>query len=303
MALFNGLNKIGNVSSGKMKASGQAMDKFGGMGKKGELLKKVFTDIYHAINPLQPVITAISDIFSIWGEVLGAAFMPLVEKLYEVMLSPAVMSALNSLGEAFGMVVDALLPVIDALAPIIPLIMQALTIPLQILAPILEALSPLFVALLSPLNLLKPILDLLTPALEYLNPVIEGIGIVANLVASAINTAVGWIMDIINSLTPPGPTKERIGAIEEVSPELGGFLRDIIEELFPGQTIPAFANGGYIDTPQIAMIGEKGPEFIIPESEVQTTDLNRSVTINVYGNVTEDRLMETQKQAWLASIR
>lgn len=39
-----------------------------------------------------------------------------------------------------------------------------------------------------------------------------------------------------------------------------------------GGAVPHFASGGYVNTPTLAMVGEKGPEYIIPESKVGNND-------------------------------
>ena len=53
-----------------------------------------------------------------------------------------------------------------------------------------------------------------------------------------------------------------------------------------GQGIPAYAEGGYVDKPTLALIGEAGPEYVVPESKMGNT------TINIYadGIITEQHL-------------
>jgi len=286
LAIMKGITKIGTVSSGKMNAAGKAMDKFSVLGNVGDKVSGGLDKMMQAINPFAPVIEALSDIFSVWGDILGAAFMPLIEKLYEIMMSPAVMAALDALGKAFGEVITALMPIIDALAPIIPLIIQALILPLKILAPILEAITPLF---------------------QALTPAIDAVGVVIQIVSNAIDTAVAWIKEIISKLNPEEMTAENImqGVISQGgTAEIGAGFTEFARRFLESFGMPGFASGGYVDSPQLAMVGEDGPEFIIPESDlISSSDVNQSVIINVYGNVRETELAEIQKSTWLASIR
>jgi len=69
-----------------------------------------------------------------------------------------------------------------------------------------------------------------------------------------------------------------------------GSLRDLIDLKnqvgnfdFPGFDIPGFADGGVVTRPTLAMVGEKGPEAIIPLS--QMGGMGGGVTVNVTGGL------------------
>ena len=69
-----------------------------------------------------------------------------------------------------------------------------------------------------------------------------------------------------------------------------GQIRDLIELKnkvgnfnFPGFDIPGFADGGIVTRPTLAMVGEKGPEAIIPLSKMGGG--GGGITVNVTGGI------------------
>ena len=50
--------------------------------------------------------------------------------------------------------------------------------------------------------------------------------------------------------------------------------------------IPAMAEGGYVDEPTLALIGEAGPEYVVPENKMP------NITVNIY----PQNLMGTKEQ-------
>lgn len=60
---------------------------------------------------------------------------------------------------------------------------------------------------------------------------------------------------------------------------LGGVVLDAIIS-----KLPAFASGGYVKQPTLALVGESGPEYVIPESKIN------EVTNNNQGNVTIEKI-------------
>ena len=83
-------------------------------------------------------------------------------------------------------------------------------------------------------------------------------------IISPIKTAIDFIADLIRA----------IGKIPSVK-GVGNFLG--------GLDIPGFANGGIVRSPTLAMVGEKGPEAIIPLS--QMGGMGGGVTVNVTGGL------------------
>lgn len=60
-----------------------------------------------------------------------------------------------------------------------------------------------------------------------------------------------------------------------VFPSLGGFTGSTLQ-------LPAFGNGGYVDKPTMAIIGETQPEYIVPANKM--TNNAPSITVNLTNN-------------------
>jgi hypothetical protein len=76
-----------------------------------------------------------------------------------------------------------------------------------------------------------------------------------------------------------GPLGVLIGMLRKLDSlreSIGGFN-------FGGISIPGFANGGIVTGPTLAMVGEKGPEAIVPLSQMGA--MGGGVTVNVTGGL------------------
>lgn len=91
-----------------------------------------------------------------------------------------------------------------------------------------------------------------------------------NGIKTTIGDAVNWVIDKINSM---------INAMNSVS----GFASNLFG--FSGQSlqipnIPKFAEGGIVNSPTVGLIGEAGPEAVIPLSKMGGMGGNTTVIIN-----------------------
>ena len=85
------------------------------------------------------------------------------------------------------------------------------------------------------------------------------INIVAQMVSAWVSS---WIqMKMMSSLPSFGGLLSLGGSYDT----MGLNLSNMSEEI----SLPAFASGGYIDKPTVAIVGEKEPEWIIPESKLE----------------------------------
>lgn len=83
---------------------------------------------------------------------------------------------------------------------------------------------------------------------------------------SALNTWFGDTADAATSSTISaiygGDTSNVTSSYSKVG---GDLLRNIINTVtLAEQSVPAFADGGFVDAPQLALVGEAGPEMIVP---------------------------------------
>ena len=95
-------------------------------------------------------------------------------------------------------------------------------------------------------------------------------------VKTTIKNSINWIIDQINNV---------IRSINSVAEKGAGTLG--ISSVTMG-TIPRLANGGIVTRPTIAMIGEAGPEAIIPLGKGRSAG-GANLTINITGNTLLDR--------------
>lgn len=93
--------------------------------------------------------------------------------------------------------------------------------------------------------------------------------------------------DLLNSIVGPFGvdgwiTQKQQAAVDELK-ALKATLKAGFEAAFPGVTVPAFASGAYVTKPTIALIGEKGPEYVIPAGKMASAgkvEFNLNVTVS-----------------------
>jgi len=124
-----------------------------------------------------------------------------------------------------------------------------------------EALAPLIEGVL--VGAFKGLQDSVPTLLTALNKVLT----VLEAIAGAANTA----LDALDKVTA-GKARKTIGGI--IGKQLLG----------PLGSIPGFADGGIVTSPTLAMIGEAGPEAVVPLNG-KNNGMGGNVTINVSGGI------------------
>jgi len=306
--LGNAMEKITKVPAKTWKEMGSAV---GGLAKAGlqsmgigiavDLLMK-FMD---ALNPFKPVIEALSDIFGVWGAIMSMAFMPLIEALYDVMLSPVVLAAFETLAGLFSRVVIAFLPLLDIIAPIGLLLLNLLIPPLEMLIPIIELVA-------IPLGWLGSAMSGLTDSIgvvyywwdTYIAPIFDSLGGIFSTIAGFTfpDLSAGWAA--ISNGFKTSLINPIIGFINAFSRMLNSW--DVLNWFPDIPMIPALASGALVTKPTIALIGESGPERVLNAEETrsyQSGNGGGSTTYNFYGPITQDRIFELKRMQYLKSIR
>jgi hypothetical protein len=111
-------------------------------------------------------------------------------------------------------------------------------------------------------------------------------GIVKGIAQGFINAFVGALNSLINLINKAIRAYNRI----PLAPNL---------PTIPNLDVPKLAEGGIVTGPTLAMIGEAGPEAVIPLNR-----LNQGITVNVAGSVTSERdLIETIRRGLVNSQR
>lgn len=95
---------------------------------------------------------------------------------------------------------------------------------------------------------------------------------------------------------------------QEAVEELKGIkatLEGIFYAAFPGLTIPGYAEGGYVNSKQLAWVGEKEPEYIIPQSKMKVgnTVISPQITINASGDATSKEIAREVEYILIQSLK
>lgn len=273
--LGDGILKLGGVPKSKLGAVKGAMKSMGGMAMKGAgimMVLQVLTTLIAAMDPFKPLMEALSEIFGIFGEVLGESMMPLIEKLYEVMLSPTAMSLMEALSDVFMQIVVALLPLVDILAPLATLLMMALVIPLQMLVPIIQ--------------LLMIPLGWVATGFQALGIILMGlwnVWLVSGApIFHAIGSAFAFIANMFTTLLAPAfnVVSNAFNVFTNGLRSIGNSIIDTLNALdflnvIPD--IPRLRTGALIGTATTVTLGEAGPEKVVPLN--QDEDLERNALL------------------------
>jgi hypothetical protein len=200
----------------------------------------------------------------------------------------------NSIGETKESIGAALLPVLEAVLPVLnKFAMWAQDNPKAFLA-IAAAIGAVAAAIvvtniamaLNPFSLIAAGVALLIVALVAAYNKFEwfrdGINAIVNTVigffAGMVNAAIGAVNAIISAynsipLLPDIPKAPTIPV-----PQLGGQAPSAVV----AKKIPRLAEGGIVNSPTLALIGEAGPEAVVPLDRMNT---GGGVTINVTGGL------------------
>ena len=277
-----------------------------------ELLSNIMTAAIETLMPildklfeqLGPVITEILDIL-----------MPMLEELMEA-IGPAIMSVVEALLPVIGRLLEQLGPVIvQVLEALMPLLRTLTDVIVAIVTSGLDILLPPVIMLIDLLGkavnagLGWIIENVITPALEGLQVAIGWVSEKAEVLIGWLQDAADWfgkLWDKVSDLGFQGiwdsivdGFKAAINALIGIwnkldfgiGPwEIPGWIPGIggksfgIADIFPD--IPLLAEGGIVEDPTLAVVGEAGPEAVIPLSEPHMPEMGGptlNVTVNVSG--------------------
>ena len=267
------------------------------------------------IESFVPMIPIIGELVGLFLEMVVAVlpmFVSLFQQLLPVIselvpiLADVFMTALKALMPVFMSLVEALMPIVMALLPILAQLLVALApIFLRLITaimPLVDQLLPIFIGLI---NFLTPILlvvanilgavlvgavNLFVGAIEYLSPVLQQFANffkklwygIQSVFISVINGLISGFENFINSFIDGfnavirGVNAVR-RALKQDPLELAArvkFGRIEAPELVP------LATGGIVMGPTQALIGEAGPEAVIPLNKMGSMGGNYSITVN-----------------------
>lgn len=236
-------------------------------------------------------------------EVIGAAFLPILEKLIETLspliekIAPVLARLITALAPIFIQLVEALLPLIEQILPplvqlleaLMPVLLPLIEILTAILIPTIQFLVDVFTFLL---GAIEPILGAVAGLADGMKQAFDGIG---SFFKGIINGWLGLVQGFINFF---------INGINDLIKGANaglGFLGDLIGQdlkvqLLGNVTIPKLAKGGIV-TPSpggsIVNVAEAGEaEAIIPLSKLGNMG-GSNYTININkANVTGAEIIQ-----------
>lgn len=237
-------------------------------------------------------------------ETIGAAFLPILEKLIETLspliekIAPVLAKVISALAPIFIKLVEALLPLIEKLLPplvelleaLMPVILPLVEILTELLVPIIKIVVQVFKFLL---NAIKPIIGFIGTLVKGMKEQFSGFG---TFFKGIINGWLGLVQSFINFFI--GGIN---GLIKTANAGLG-FLGDLIGKnlkikLLGQVSIPKLAKGGIV-TPSpggsIVNVAEAGEaEAIIPLSKLGNIGGGNNYTININkAQVTGDEIVQ-----------
>ena len=261
-----------------------------------DALAKAYQGNFKALRSLSPEMStmikegaSLNEVMDVLGGTFGGATAKNAETAAGKM---AILK--NSIGETKESIGAALLPVLEAVLPVLnKFAMWAQDNPKAFLA-IAAAIGAVAAAIvvtniamaLNPFSLIAAGIALLVVALVTAYNKFEwfrdGINAIVNTVigffAGMVNAAIGAVNAIISAynsipLLPDIPKAPTIPV-----PQLGGQAPSAVV----AKKIPRLAEGGIVNSPTLALIGEAGPEAVVPLDRMST---GGGVTINVTGGL------------------
>ena len=151
-----------------------------------------------------PLMQSVKDLFDTF---MNDVLPPLFEGIMKVVdvVMPAIIEIVQTLAEAFGKIVETLMPIIlNLVEQLLPPIMQLFNTIMQLFGTLMEALMPAINSIME--DLLPPIIELFTTLMNafsemlvFLTPVFESIGTAIGVVASVLGTAVSAVTDLVGA--------------------------------------------------------------------------------------------------------
>jgi len=210
---------------------------------------------------MTPLINVVSMVATMMSDTLMVALDAIIDPVVEILslfteLIPTISGLVNAVSGALGtflnlvaVALKPLIPVIimvnDAITGIIAPLMSIVTVVTELLMPVLQMFSEIIGgAITTSLQIIAPILELIALSLKPLAPIFEFLAFTMMPIVvlfDLLGQAITWLLDKIGAFIGTGNGSD-------------------------GLQIPALASGGIVNGPTVALIGEAGPEAVVPLS-------------------------------------
>jgi phage-related protein len=251
-----------------------------------DILKALVPIITDVLKVMQPILQQIAGIFMDLVKqlipplkTLFMALVPIIQTIFQA-LAPIMNVILDAIKEILPLILDLFSQLVPIAMEIINALMPLITEILNLIAPILKPILGIFIKLAEFLlptivNLIKTILPLLQPILQIFTGIAQIIGGILSgdfsKVAEGLKSiAEGLINLVIKAfeLLLNLPIKA-INAMLDYVPGLGA-------DTIPNVKFPKvkLAEGGIVSKPTNALIGEAGPEAVVPLNSDKSMNVN-----------------------------
>ena len=252
-----------------------------------ELIADLLPPFVDLINMLLPAIEElaplIADVFLIALDALLPVFMTLIEALMPIVeaLLPVLAELIIELAPVVVKIIDAFMPLIDL---VLPLLIGLIEFLMPILTTVAEIMSVLLVGAIEWLvETFESFMEFLNPFTEKFEETFGGIsdffyGIINGMIgffegfANSVISGVNAIIRAFNRLRIDVPATPFTDAFT-----IGFNLPEISKIVLPRI---ALAEGGIVTGPTNALIGEAGPEAVIPLSKMGSMGNTYNITVN-----------------------
>jgi ElaB/YqjD/DUF883 family membrane-anchored ribosome-binding protein len=269
------------------------------LGTVSDALSKAYAGNFKGLKALSPEMSALikdgADLNQIM-DVLGGTFGGATAKAADT--AAGQMKILkNSMNETTEAVGAALLPVVEAVLPILnrfakwaqdnPKAFLAIAAAIGVVAAAIVATN--IAMALNPFSLIAAGVALLIAALVAAYSKFEwfktGVNGIINVILGAFENMVNGAIMAVNAIIRAYNAIPILGNVSTIShvdlPTVGA--GETTRPTAGRNGIPRFAEGGIVTQPMIGMIGEAGPEAIIPLKQLAMNQTPTNITINVQG--------------------
>lgn len=262
--LVSGINFLIDHSTVLQTVLGALNDVFGGM-------IDIFLSAF--LPAIMPIVSAFAQLIPVVAEVSNE-FRPIAEEIGKRLIQffkdnkDSIEKVVAAIVDLIGTGLITFLGVLSGMLPIINPLIQLMANLFLEAAPVIK----IIVQLLASLGAtgIVVILTLILAAISALLAPLAGLKMMWDFLSGAVETFIGWIKTAMNALAGFA------NSAKNVMGNIGGGLLSGLQSfgnmfsggLFQMGNIPHFQSGGIVTSPTLAMVGEAGPEMVVPMSKM-----------------------------------
>ena len=243
----------------------------------GETLLPIIADLFTSLKPaITAILEALKPVLVVFVEV-AKQLLPIIFEIIQTLIPP-IIQIVEAFAPLIQMAADLALQLLPPIVELFNALLPAFAPLFELVATLVKALMPTLIELFKMIEpILKPVIAIITGIAETITGILNGdwdkvgeglkkIGVgILNLVISMIEGAINLIIMGANTL-------------------IKGITFGAVSNAIPKVSLPRveLAEGGVVTKPTNALIGEAGPEAVVP--------LNSDKSLNVNTKALEEKL-------------